>query len=139
VNAVGNPSSVNLDDFSLAKGGPLFKFLIRTPLMRPDLSPAGRRTVFLVLFTWFPLLLLSAWQGLAIGEGLKIPFLFDFNAAVRFLVCFSLLGIAEIDGARLRKAAEHIAAAESRQLFYRPDDGETSGGRRQPEVMEPWI
>ena len=41
------------------------------------------------------LLLLSAWQGLAIGGGLKIPFLFDFTAAVRFLVCIPLLVIAE--------------------------------------------
>jgi hypothetical protein len=93
---VGNPSSVNLDDFSLAKGGPLFKLLIRTRLMRPDLSPAGRRTVFLVLFSWFPLLVFSAWQGLAIGGELKIPFLFDFTAAVRFLVCIPLLIISEI-------------------------------------------
>jgi len=88
-------SSPGLDDFSLAKGGPLFEVFVRTRLMRPDLSPAGRRIVFLVLFTWFPLLLLSAWQGLAIGGALKIPFLFDFTAAVRFLVCIPLLVIAE--------------------------------------------
>ena len=88
-------SSPGLDDFSLAKGGPLFEVFVRTRLMRPDLSPTGRRILFLVLFTWFPLLLLSAWQGLAIGGGLKIPFLFDFTAAVRFLVCIPLLVIAE--------------------------------------------
>ncbi len=88
-------SSPGLDDFSLAKGGPLFEVFVRARLMRPDLSPAGRRIVFLVLFTWFPLLLLSAWQGLAIGGALKIPFLFDFTAAVRFLVCIPLLVIAE--------------------------------------------
>jgi hypothetical protein len=93
---MGDRSSLKPDDFSLAKGGPLFEVLVRTRLMRPDLSPAGRRAVFLVLITWFPLLLLSAWQGLAIGGEVKIPFLFDFTAAVRFLVCVPLLIIAEI-------------------------------------------
>jgi hypothetical protein len=106
---MGDRSSLNLDDFSLAKGGPLFQVLVRTRLMRPDLSPAGRRAVFLVLFTWLPLLVLSAWQGLAIGGGLKIPFLFDFTVAVRFLVCVPLLVIAEnVIDSRRREVIGHF-------------------------------
>ena len=89
-------SSADLDGFSLAKDGPFFKLLVKTRLMRPDLSPLPRRAVFFALFTWLPLLVFSAWKGLAYGEQIQIPFLFDFTASVRFLLSVPLLIAAEI-------------------------------------------
>ena len=81
-----NQPSLNLDEFSLAKGGLFFKLLVWMRLMRPDLAPAYRRAVVLALFTWLPLLILSAFQGLALGGSVRIPFLFDFPISVRLLL-----------------------------------------------------
>jgi hypothetical protein len=90
-----NQPSLNLDEFSLAKGGLFFKLLVRMRLMRPDLAPAYRRAVVLALFAWLPLLILSAFQGLALGGSVRIPFLFDFPISVRLLLSLPLLILAE--------------------------------------------
>jgi hypothetical protein len=90
-----NPSSLNLDDFSLAKGGPFFRLLVRARLMREDLSPVTRRAVFLSLLAWLPLLVLSAIEGAALGQAVKIPFLYDFPVSVRLLFAIPLLIAAE--------------------------------------------
>jgi hypothetical protein len=50
----------------------------------------------MALFAWLPLLFLSAIDGHALGRGLKIPFLYDIEAYVRFLVAFPVLIIAEV-------------------------------------------
>ncbi len=86
---------LNLDQFSLAKGGLFFKLLVRMRLMNPDLAPAPRRAVVLALFAWLPLLILSAFQGLALGGSVRIPFLFDFPISVRLLLTLPLLILAE--------------------------------------------
>jgi hypothetical protein len=90
-----NQPFLNLDEFSLAKGGLLFKLLVRMRLMKPDLTPAHRRAVVLALFAWLPLLILSAFQGLALGGSVRIPFLFDFPISVRLLLSLPLLILAE--------------------------------------------
>ena len=50
-----------------------------------------RRILFIALFAWLPLLVLSIVDGTAIGEVVAVPFLFDFDAQVRFLVALPLL------------------------------------------------
>jgi hypothetical protein len=90
-----NQPSLNLDEFSLTKGGLFFKLLVRMRLTRPDLTPAHRRAVVLALFAWLPLLILSAFQGLALGGSVRIPFLFDFPISVRLLLSLPLLILAE--------------------------------------------
>jgi hypothetical protein len=87
--------SLNLDEFSLAKGGLFFKLLVRMRLMNPDLAPTYRRAIVLALFAWLPLLILSASQGLALGRSVRIPFLFDFPISVRLLLSLPLLILAE--------------------------------------------
>jgi len=64
-------------------------------LMDPDLAPAHRRAIALALFTWLPLLILSVVQGVALGDLVRIPFLFDFPVSVRLLLTLSLLIAAE--------------------------------------------
>jgi hypothetical protein len=90
-----NSSALNIDDFSLAKGGLFYRLLVRTRLMRDDLAPAMRRAVFLSLFAWLPLLVLSAIEGAAFGHAVKIPFLYDFPVSVRLLLALPLLIVAE--------------------------------------------
>ncbi len=92
---MANQPPLNLDQFSLTKGGLFFKLLVRMRLMRPDLSPGYRRAFVIALFAWLPLLILSAFQGLALGGSVRIPFLFDFPVSVRLLLGLPLLVLAE--------------------------------------------
>ena len=90
-----NSSASNIDDFSLAKGGLFYRLLVRTRLMRDDLALVTRRAVFFSLLAWLPLLVLSAIEGVAFGQAIKIPFLYDFPVSVRLLFALPLLIVAE--------------------------------------------
>ena len=46
--------------------------------------------------TWLPLLLLSLKDGLAFGNHVRVPFLYDFSMYGRFLLCLPLLLLAEV-------------------------------------------
>jgi hypothetical protein len=104
-----NQPSLNLDEFSLAKGGLFFKLLVWMRLMRPDLAPTYRRAVVLALFTWLPLLILSAFQGLALGGLVRIPFLLDFPISTRLLLALPLLIVAErVIDVRTQMVVKHL-------------------------------
>ncbi len=81
-------------DFSLVLGGPLFQLLVRSRLATPALELAKRRIVFISMFAWLPLLLLSLMDGKAWG-GVGLPFLHDIEMQARFLVALPLLIAAE--------------------------------------------
>jgi hypothetical protein len=83
-------------DFSLVLGGPLYQLLRKAHLSDDALHMARRRIIFISLFTWLPLLLLSAFDGRLLGGTVAIPFLKDFEAHVRFLVVLPLLVGAEL-------------------------------------------
>ncbi|MDZ4153114.1 hypothetical protein, partial [Methylicorpusculum sp.] len=51
------------DDFSLVLGGPLYQLFIRARLTTHTLDLVKRRVIIISLFTWFPLLFLSALAG----------------------------------------------------------------------------
>jgi len=85
-----------LDDFSLVLGGPLFQFFIRARLTTNALDLVKRRVIVFSLFTWLPLLLLSVLAGDAVGGAIKVPFIYDVDAHVRFLVALPLLLVAEL-------------------------------------------
>ena len=56
---------------------------------------ARRRVGVFALITWLPLLLLSLIGGHALGGGIKIPFLYDIETHVRFLIALPILIAAE--------------------------------------------
>jgi hypothetical protein len=60
-------SSNEPPDFSLVLGGPLFQLLVRSRLAAPGLELVKRRIVFISMFAWLPLLLLSLVGGKAWG------------------------------------------------------------------------
>ena len=96
-----NPSFVKENipeppDFSLVLGGPLFRLFRRTNLSGDTLELPIRRVLVIALFVWLPLLLLSVLQRHAMGGSIKIPFLHDVEANVRFLVALPVLIFAEI-------------------------------------------
>ena len=85
-----------LPDFSLVLGGPLFQLFRRTHLSGDVLELPHRRVLIAALFAWLPLLFLSVLERHAIGGAIKIPFLHDIEANVRFLVALPVLIVAEL-------------------------------------------
>src|SRR5215203_711188 len=81
-------------EFSLVKGGPLYQLLVRTGLVDKDLARPGRMVIAFVLFAWLPQLVLSLIEGRA-AAGVTVPFLFDIENQVRFLVALPLILLAE--------------------------------------------
>lgn len=84
------------DDFSLVQGGPLFQLFIRSHLATSGLELLHRRILFFALLTWLPLLLLSAASGHLLESSVNVPFLYDLETHVRFLVALPLLLVAEL-------------------------------------------
>jgi hypothetical protein len=83
-------------EFSLVLGGPLFNFFRRSRLSGHELELARRRVVVITGVSWLPLLLLALIGGHAFGGALQIPFLYDIEAQVRFLIALPILIVAEV-------------------------------------------
>jgi len=79
-------------EFSLVLGGPLYQLFRRAHLSGDTLQLLRRRILVIAAVAWLPLLVLSALAGG--GEG--IPFLYDIEAQVRFLVVLPILIAAEL-------------------------------------------
>jgi len=83
-------------DFSLVLGGPLFQLLRRAHLADDALTMARQRVIVIALLAWLPLLVLSALEGRALGGDVAVPFLFDVEVQIRYLVALPLLIGAEL-------------------------------------------
>ena len=83
-------------DFSLVLGGPLFQLLRRAHLTGNALELLKQRIVVISLLAWFPLLVLSALEGQALGGNAAVPFLRDLEVHIKFLVIIPLLIISEL-------------------------------------------
>ena len=86
----------NPPEFSLVLGGPLFQLFRRAHLTDDALMMVRQRIIIIALLAWLPLLLLSALEGHLWGGSTGVPFLFDTETHVRFLVALPLLIIAEL-------------------------------------------
>ena len=84
------------EDFSIVIGGPLFQALRRVHLAGDHLELIRRRVVAIALLAWLPLLALAAVDGKAWGQSVAVPFLYDVDAHLRFLIALPLLIIAEL-------------------------------------------
>jgi len=83
-------------DFSIVIGGPLYQLLRRARLSDDALALVNRRIVAGVLITWVPLLVLSIAAGTAWWGSVTVPFLFNFEVHLRFLLAMPLLIVAEL-------------------------------------------
>jgi len=83
-------------DFSLVLGGPLYQLFRRAHLSGDALQLLRRRVLVIACLAWLPLLVLSAFAGHAEGGGVRVPFLYDVEAHVRFLIALPLLIAAEL-------------------------------------------
>jgi hypothetical protein len=83
-------------DFSLVLGGPLFQLFRRAHLCGDALEMLRRRVLIITGVAWLPLLLLSTLAGSAHDDAAGIPFLYDIEAHVRFLIALPILIVAEL-------------------------------------------
>ncbi len=83
-------------DFSLVLGGPLYQFFRRYRLSGDTLDLVRRRVGVITLTAWLPLVILASVSGTAIGGRVAVPFLYDVEAQLRFLVALPLLIVAEL-------------------------------------------
>src|SRR5580704_11041172 len=83
-------------DFSLVLGGPLFQLLRRAHLSDDAMLMARRRIIVISLIAWLPLLVLSTLEGRVLGGSAIVPFLFDVEVHIRYLVALPLLIGAEL-------------------------------------------
>jgi hypothetical protein len=83
-------------DFSVVLGGPLYQIMRRAHLSGNTLELVRRRIVAIPLFAWLPLLILSVLGGRAWRSAVGVPFLFDIEVHVRYLVALPLLILAEL-------------------------------------------
>ena len=99
MNTTTKPSDIlhrDHPDFSLVLGGPLYQLLRRTHLADDALSMLRQRILFISLFCWLPLLALSALESKIVGRNVAMPFLWDIEVHVRFLVVVPLFIAAEM-------------------------------------------
>ena len=84
-------------NLALFDGGPFVSSLRLARLRGDELRQlCWRRTIFLVVITWLPLLLFAAAEGQLLGETTAMPLLMDTSIHVRFLIALPLLIMAEI-------------------------------------------
>ena len=101
------------------KGGPAYRLMQRLNVVKGDDPSINRRIIIFLALTWFPLLVLSLIEGVALGPTPEQSFLLDFASYARFFVGFPMLILAEIViGPRLTIAGLHFV----RSGLVREDD-----------------
>lgn len=114
-----NPVVANESELYIERGGPAYRLMQRIGLIRGEDPSLARRIVAFLVITWVPLLVLSCWEGLAVGPTHRESLLLDFAAFARFLVAVPLLFVAEVTiGPRVTAAGLHFVRAG----LVTPDD-----------------
>jgi hypothetical protein len=109
-------------DFSIVPGGPLYQLLLRARMVQPSMGLLQRRVDLAVAVTWLPLAVLTILSGDFLS-GVRVPFLYDLDVHVRFLLALPLLiGAEVIVHHRLHAAVEQfrerdLIASEEQQAF----------------------
>jgi hypothetical protein len=83
------------ESFSLTRGGPFHRLLVRLGQREGERERVVHRAVFATALTWLPLLALSLAQGVAFGTRVELTLLRDFSVSLRFLVALPILILAE--------------------------------------------
>jgi hypothetical protein len=115
-------------DFSLVLGGPLYQLFRRAHLSGDAGELLRRRIMVIAGVAWLPLLLLTMLGGSLHDDAAGIPFLYDIEAHVRFLIALPILIAAElIVHLRIRPVVaqfveQRIVVAEERPQFQQAID-----------------
>jgi hypothetical protein len=92
---VVNSGAAEREDFSLVLGGPMYQLLLRSRLIRPPFGNLVSRIGVITALAWLPLVPLTILGGRFAG-GVRVPFLYDFEAHTRLLFSLPLLVLAEV-------------------------------------------
>lgn len=87
--------SATAESFSITRGGPFYRLVTRIFREEPERERVERRAIVAATITWLPLFVLCIAQGLAFGHNVRVPFVRDFAANVRFLVALPIFILAE--------------------------------------------
>jgi hypothetical protein len=99
VESVGTGTAMDTsspEDFSVVLGGPLYQLLRRAHLSGNALELIRARILIIVALAWLPLFVLSILERWVWGRKAGVPFLFDAEVNIRFLVALPLLIVAEL-------------------------------------------
>jgi hypothetical protein len=88
-------SSTLVENFSITRGGPLHRLLVRLGSAGDDRRLVVKRALVTSLFLWLPMFVLSLMYGEAYGTSVKVVFLRDIAVNVRFLIAVPILILAE--------------------------------------------
>ena len=83
-------------DFSLVIGGPLYQLFRRAHISGDALDLVQRRILVIALLAWLPLAVLSAFGGKLLPGTATVPFAFDVEVHIRYLVAVPLMVAAEL-------------------------------------------
>jgi hypothetical protein len=83
------------ENFSITRGGPLHRLLVRLGHAGDDRQLVVRRALIGVLIMWLPLFVFSVVDRQAFGHQITIPFIRDFAVNVHFLIALPILILAE--------------------------------------------
>jgi hypothetical protein len=103
--------SAELGDFSLVKGGPVYRLMVSARLITG--GSYARMAIAFCAVAWLPLLLLSIWQGTATGTHVRIPFLHDAAAQARLLIALPVLVLGDtFADAKFRTAIKQFVRSD---------------------------
>ena len=113
-------------DLSLVLGGPLFQLLRRAQLSGNALELLRQRIFVISLLACLPLLVLPLVEGHALRGSVTVPFLWDVDVHLRFLLALPLLIVAELvvhqrmrfDGEQFRRSADNAHCAYYEAVSY---------------------
>jgi hypothetical protein len=88
-------SSASIENFSLTRGGPLHRALVRLGGAGDNRRLVVKRALGTALLLWLPMFVLSLIHGEAYGTSVKVVFLRDLAVNVRFLIAVPILILAE--------------------------------------------
>lgn len=82
------------DNFSLMKGGLVYRFLSAIGALHPDTPTTSWVAAILIGASFLPLLAISAWEGTLLTPPPAMPLLGDYAVLTRFLLAMPLLILA---------------------------------------------
>lgn len=90
-----NDNQDKIANFSPMLGGPLYQFYLWTGLVKKPLLLYKRRIIIISLFAWLPLFILTLLNHTAFSH-VDVPFIYDIDVHMRFLISLPLLIYAEV-------------------------------------------
>jgi len=106
------PELINARDLYIERGGPAYRLMQWIGLIRGEDPSVRRRILAFLGITCLPLLVLSLWEGVALGPTPRESLLLDFATFARLLVAVPLLFVAELTiGPRVTAAGLHFLQA----------------------------